>query len=122
MSILSTPNKLKHMLTRGEIYPYHAREYYLYEFICLIKKVFKVNKVKLFGQNPYLLSHYHNKIGSFFRRSICQRALGKLQRVVGMPNLSKLAMPNFDKIRKECSLISDRNLDVCEDFIVGVYF
>ncbi len=119
--LLSTPNKLKHMLKHGEIYPYHSYEYYLYEFICLIRKVFEV-KVEFFGQNPYLLSHYRTKLGSFFKPSIYQRALNKLERIVRMPNSLKLAMPNFDKIRKECSLISDRDLDVCEDFIAVVYF
>lgn len=114
--IFSTPNRLQHVLLYdlNYIYPFHAHEYFLYELICLIDKHFKNNKIRLFGQNPYLFKHYHNKTGIFFKRTIYQRILNRF--------IMKIKMPNYNKVRKECLYISNKNIDVCGDFIVEVEF
>jgi 2-polyprenyl-3-methyl-5-hydroxy-6-metoxy-1,4-benzoquinol methylase len=124
--VLSTPNKLVHLLLRIQ-WPYHVREYGYSELRELLAACFPDAGIEILGQNPHMMRHYHRQLGRFrpydtTLRKIIRRLVPPL--IIRSARKLKRDRPTVmqpdDPILRDATEISAANVDVCDTFIVVV--
>jgi SAM-dependent methyltransferase len=121
--IVSTPNKLVHLLM-GVKWEFHEREYGYSELWDLLRSHFEEKDIEILGQNAHMLAHFRGKRGRFTPYATPLRKL--VWATVPRPAIRALRrvfpkkpapVASDDPVLEEAVAIGTENVDLADTFI-----